>query len=178
MNDKKPMTIIGRTSTADFPAENIRDVPVKIDTGADSSSIWASELHMGRDGVLHFVLFANGSPYFSGKVHSAKNYTVHLVRSSNGSAQIRYKVELAVVLGGRTIRGRFTLADRSKNTFPVLVGSSTLRNKFLVDVSKRSKIRPEGPDNSGYKFTEELKKDPHAFFKKYHIDNNRGDIEL
>ena len=78
----KDLTTIGRTSTANFPEEGISGVPVKIDTGAHSSSIWASELHIDDDNTLHFVLFGVGSPFYSGKVHSTKAYKVRLVRSS------------------------------------------------------------------------------------------------
>ncbi len=174
----RQITTIGRTASAAFPAEGIRDVPVKIDTGADSSSIWASELRMGDDGVLHFVLFGQGSPFYSGTLHSSKKYTVHLIRSSNGSAQVRYKVQLSIVLEGRPIRGSFTLADRSKNSYPVLVGCSLLNKKFVVDVSKRSRIKPPMVHETPVHLTKELKADPRAFFEKYHIDNHRGDIEL
>jgi hypothetical protein len=169
---------IGRTAAAAFPAEGIRNVPVKIDTGADGSSIWASELNIDEKGVLEFVLFGIGSPYYTGKVHRTKQYTAHLIRSSNGQAQIRYKVTLSIVLAGRQIRGSFSLADRSQNTYPVLVGCRLLNKKFLVDVSKRSRVKPpQIPEPSGL-LTKDLKKNPRAFFEKYHIDNHRGDIDL
>lgn len=174
----KELTIIGRTASAAFPAEGIRDVPVKIDTGADSSSIWASELRMDEKNILHFVLFGQGSPFYSGKVHSAKHYTAHLIRSSNGMAQVRYKVSLTIALEGRKIRGTFTLADRSKNSYPVLVGCTLLNKKYLVDVSKQSKIRPPTLHEPSGALNDEMKQDPKAFFEKYHVDNHRGDIEL
>ena len=175
---KDTMITIGRTATAAFPAEDIRDIPVKIDTGADGSSIWASDLDIDGNGVLHFVLFGIGSPYYSGKRHSTKQYTAHLIRSSNGQAQVRYKVTLSIVLAGKQIRGSFSLADRSQNTYPVLVGCRLLNKKFLVDVSKHSKIKPPLiPEPSGI-LAKELKKNPRAFFEKYHIDNHRGDIDL
>ena len=172
------LTTIGRTATAAFPAEGILGVPVKIDTGADSSSIWASELKIDDAGILSFVLFGRDSPYFSGKVHRTKHFTAHLVRSSNGSAQVRYKVQLSVVLQGRPIRGSFTLSDRSKNSYPVLVGCTLLNKKYVVDVSKKSKIKPPLYHEPSGRLNRELQKDPKAFFEKYHIDNHRGDIEL
>lgn len=175
---KSSLTIIGRTATAAFPAEGIHDVSVKIDTGADSSSIWASELQMSDANVLSYTLFGVGSPYYSGKRHKSKSYSASLIRSSNGSAQVRYKVELSIVLEGRKIRGTFTLADRSKNSYPVLVGCKLLNQKFLVDVSRQSKIRPPQHHEPSNILTTELKQDPKAFFEKYHIDNQRGDIEL
>lgn len=173
----KDKIVIGRTATASFPEEGIKDVPVKIDTGAHSSSIWASELLMDEEGVLHFVLFAKGSQYYSGKVHKTKAYKARLVRSSHGTTQVRYRVQLSVVLAKRRVRGNFTLSDRSSNLFPVLVGCRLLQNKFLVDVSK-GRIEKERFETQNNVLNNELAKDPRAFFKKYHMANERGDIQL
>lgn len=175
---RKELTTIGRTAAASFPADEIVDVPVKIDTGADRSSIWASNLNLDEKNVLHFTLFDTGSPYYSGKVHKAAHYTAILIRSSNGTAQVRYRVELAIRLGGRRIRGTFTLADRSRNTYPVLIGCALLRNKFIVDVTQESSIQPPPKPMDHTAFDEELRKDPQAFFNKYYKHNGRGDVEL
>lgn len=174
---KQEKTIIGRTAKVNFPADNVRDVPAKIDTGADSSSIWASELHIDDEYNLHFVLFAKGSPFYTGVKHKTKQYKVRLVRSSNGTQQIRYSIKLTIVLGGRRVRGSFTLADRSQNIYPVLVGNRLLYRKFLVDVS-RGTIRTEEQKTKSNTLNQELALDPKAFFEKYHIDNERGDIAL
>lgn len=171
------LTTIGRTSYAALPAEGIFDIPVKIDTGADSSSIWASHLDMEDDGTLKFVLFGDGSPYYSGHTHQVKDYTVHRIRSSNGTMQVRYKVTLSITLSGRRVRGTFTLADRSKNTYPVLIGCSLLNGKFLVDVSQKNKLpQTEFISQDTGSLAEELAQDPKAFFEKYHSANLRGDI--
>lgn len=169
-------TLIGRTANMQIVAENDLMVPVKIDTGADSSSIWASDIVITGDNQLEFVLFDKSSQYYTGKKHRSHHYGVQYVRSSNGTAQVRYRVQLSVRIGGRLVRGTFTLADRSKNKFPVLIGCRLLNKRFIVDVSKDPhKRRPHPRSNS---LTEELKKDPQAFYKKYHANNQRGDTEL
>ena len=78
---------------------------------------------------------------------------------------------LTIILGGKKIRGTFTLADRSKNKYPALIGCKILNKKFLVDVSKGF-IRENRSDD----LTQELKLDPKAFFEKYYHNNPRGDI--
>ncbi len=177
MNSKLDLTTIGRTSKINFPVDGIKNVPAKIDTGADSSSVWASHLRVDDDNRLHFVLFDEGSQYYTGIEHHAKSFTVRLVRSSNGTTQIRYAVGLVVILGGKRIRGTFTLADRSKNTYPVLVGCKLLNKKFLVDVS-RGYTRPDDLKIKTGSLNRELSKNPKAFFEKYHADNQRGDVLL
>lgn len=171
----KQKTIIGRVATGDFPADGSSHIPVKIDTGADSSSVWASQISIDAEGVLRFVLFDEQSPHYTGKKHVTRHYTARLIRSSNGLTQVRYSVKLAIVLEGRTLRGTFTLADRSLNNYPVLVGCRLLKNKFLVDVAK-GKVIPS--THAHLNLQGELQDDPRAFYEKYHLNNERGDIEL
>jgi hypothetical protein len=57
-----------------------------------------------------------------------------VVASSIGAEQARYKVNMLVKIRGKKIRTSFTLADRSQQAYPVLIGRNALRGKFLVDV--------------------------------------------
>ena len=168
MSDKK--VIIGRTAHIVIPSEGVRSIRVKIDTGADRSSIWASNIAMSDDGELSFTLFAPESKYYSGTVYRTKNFEASRVRSAHGDLQVRFRIHMTIILGGKKIRGTFTLADRSKNKYPALIGCKILNKKFLVDVSKGA-IR----ENRSDKITQELKRDPKVFFEKYYHNNPRGD---
>lgn len=170
---KQTKVVIGRTAKMSIPIENGRPFLVKIDTGADRSSIWASNLQMSPAGVLSFCLFGPESPNYTGKTHRTKHFGVTVVRSAHGTLQVRYRVQLVVKLAGRTIRGSFTLSDRSKNQYPVLVGCKLLNKKFIVDVAKG--YRASTRDELG-KFNTEFARNPYQFFKKYHKDNQRGDL--
>ena len=134
MSDKK--VIIGRTEHIVIPSEGARSIRVKIDTGADRSSIWASNITMSDDGKLSFTLFAPESKYYSGTVYRTKNFEASRVRSAHGGLQVRFRIHLTIILGGKKIRGTFTLADRPKNKYPALIGCKILNKKFLVDVAK------------------------------------------
>ena len=52
----KEKAIIGSTEHVDF-GKRAQKVPAKIDTGADSSAVWASNIRIDKDGVLKFSLF-------------------------------------------------------------------------------------------------------------------------
>lgn len=136
---KREPTVIGSKADVDFPELGIFVVPAKIDTGADSSSIWASNVEQSEPGVLRFSLFAQGSPFYTGERLSTTDYTLISVKNSFGQTEYRYKVKLQVKVGGRLIRSHFTLADRSKNSQPALIGRQTLKNKFIVDVARSEK---------------------------------------
>ncbi|HEU4966773.1 MAG TPA: RimK/LysX family protein [Candidatus Saccharimonadales bacterium] len=139
MPTQKP--IIGSNEFVDFPEAGLVRVPAKIDTGADSSAIWASDIREER-GVLSFILFGKASPFFTGAVQSTRRYDVATVKNSFGHAECRYKVHLQIRLGGKLIRGRFTLADRANNRFPILIGRRTIQGKFMVDVATKRVRQP------------------------------------
>lgn len=166
------LEIIGRAIEVDLPNSGIFRVPAKVDTGADSSAIWASHLAMSDDGVLSYVLFNESSKYYTGKVEKTKDYAVSLIRVSSGHRQVRYRVKISVTIQGRKIRGSFTLSDRSAGNYPILLGCKILNNKFLVDVS-RGRIKK---NNDKRPLNDEMKLSPKEFFDKYHLGNERGDI--
>jgi ribosomal protein S6--L-glutamate ligase len=135
------LTIIGRAEKIDLRDFQLVNVPAKTDTGADTSSIWVSNVEERADG-LHFVLFGPESPFYTGiEQHFTKpDYTLTRVANSFGHKEQRYKVKLRIVLKGRKIRATFTLSDRSLKTYPILLGRKLLQGKFLVDVSDGNPI--------------------------------------
>lgn len=157
---------IGRHTKAVFIDSGKQAVPAKVDTGADSSAVWASKLYIDDDGALHFVLFDEKSPYYTGKEIIRKRYTVKMVRSSNGHEQIRYSVKLRVTIEDRRFLASFTLANRANNAFPVLVGSRLLKGKFIVDVA-RGTIE-DAPKKMSVTLTQLAKDDPKKFFEHHY----------
>lgn len=137
----KELTLIGRAEKVDFPQLSAVKVPAKIDTGADASSIWAHKIE-NDDGTLKVVFFGLSSEHYDGKVHifSANQYTITRVSSSFGHKEVRYKVKLKIIIKGRLINGTFNLANRGTKLYPILIGRSLLRQKFIVDVSKGSPL--------------------------------------
>lgn len=142
MEDKKELTIIGRAERIDFPELDIHKVPAKVDTGADASSIWAESVVLKDDG-LYVIFFNEKSEYYTGLTHifPKNTYSVTRVANSFGHKEIRYKLKLKVKIKKRTVRATFTLSDRSKKLYPILLGRRLLNGKFLVDVQKGKPLR-------------------------------------
>ena len=161
----KEKAIIGSTEFVNF-GERAQKVSAKIDTGADSSAVWASNIRIDKDGVLKFSLFGEGSSYYNGKIFKRTDYSVARVRSAMGQEQIRYRTHFWVKLGGRKIKMLMNLSDRSKNEFPVLIGRRSISGKFLVDVSRKN-VRRKKPSVTA-SLNEEVKLNPYEFYKKYH----------
>lgn len=139
MPQKKPdLQIIGPKARINFPKYGVFDVLSKVDTGADSSSVWASNVKENK-GVLEFVLFGPTAPWYNGEVIRTKQYSIKSIKNSFGTTEFRYKVPLSVEINGRKIRARFTLSNRANNRYPILVGRQTLKSRFVVDVAHMTK---------------------------------------
>lgn len=157
--------IIGRNtfvSVLDY-----HNIPAKIDTGADSSAIWVSNLEITPDNVLRFTLFAPSSPFYDGQFITTTDFKVVVTRSSHGDEKMFYRTRLPIVIDGIKINTLFTLADRRRNNFPILIGRRTISGKFLVDVSKRAIIPAKNPKTP--KLNQELQRNPYQFHQKYGI---------
>jgi len=162
--DSHKLNIIGSTEYVEIAG--IKNIPAKIDTGADSSAVWASNINIASQGTLTFSLFGPKSPFFTGETIKTKDYVARSVRSSHGDTEVRYRVKLKLKIAGKTFLTNFTLADRSRNKFPVLIGRRTLHKKgFIVDVSKSSVKRTRLVVSTD--LNKELQKDPHSFHQKY-----------
>ena len=155
---------IGREVAVDF-GEEIKNVPAKVDTGADSSAVWASDIFVDPDHVLHFKLFGEGSPYYTGVEHTTRTFSVAVTKSSLGETALKYRVKLSIKLAGYTIRASFGLSDRSTHNYPVLIGRRTLSGRFLVDVSQTEDL-VKAKKNTPASLNEEMKQNPYKFYKE------------
>jgi hypothetical protein len=142
LNLRKIRTI-GRHTLITLPDFKLVDIPAKIDTGAYSSSIWASNIHE-VDGELKFTLFNKQSSFYTGKEITTKVYKVLTIRNSFGHTELRYKVPLKIKIEDRLMKIQFTLSNRSTNRFPILIGRRTLQSRFVVDVSKAPIVAENG----------------------------------
>jgi hypothetical protein len=130
--------LIGQTELIEFPELHLDNIVGRIDTGAKTSAVWASNIEL-HNGVLQFSLFDSTSEYYTGDVIKTKDYHIRTIISSIGTKEDRYGIKLLILMSGRKIRASFTLANRSSQTYPVLVGRNVLRGKFLVDVENGHK---------------------------------------
>lgn len=127
-------TLIGRAEKVEFPTLDGLVLHARIDTGAKTSSLWATDIEESAEGLRAKI----------GGVEAVfEHYSRVIVSSSMGHRQVRYKVKLSIVIKQRRIKATFTLADRSGQVYPVLIGRSTLNGKFIVDVSLGSPLREE-----------------------------------
>jgi hypothetical protein len=132
-------TIIGRDEYIWLIQANLKKVPARVDTGARTTSIWASDIRE-VDGHLEYKLFGPSSIFYTGAMQVADRFKKVVVASSNGAVQVRYYIPITLQIKRRKILTHCTLADRSSQAYPILLGRNTLRGKFIVDVQYGSRI--------------------------------------
>jgi hypothetical protein len=120
-------------------------VPARVDTGAASSSLDAREVATLDHDEVEFTL----PDRLGGRRVRCRRVGWQTVRSSDGGAERRPVVDLEIVLGARRLRTRFTLNDRSRMDYPMLIGRNTLEGRFLVDVAGGKPAEPAGGADGG-----------------------------
>jgi hypothetical protein len=113
------------------------DIPAKVDTGAYRSAVHADNIRLSDDGkTLHFRLLG-GHPVCGALATemSATDFKTVFIANSFGEREERFEVKLKVKLGPKIFPATFSLADRSKKIYPILLGRKMLNNRFLVDTS-------------------------------------------
>ena len=118
-------------------------LPARIDTGATTSSLDARDIQrFERDGQkwVRFVVLDRRS----GKKVKVEGRVTRIVEiTRHGAAdQKRPVVKLKARLGKVELLREFSLTDRSKFTYPVLIGRNILQGKFLVDVTRKNTTSP------------------------------------
>lgn len=131
--------VIGRVERVSFPEWNLQGLEAKMDTGAYTSSLHCTEIevHSREKFVKFHVPGGEGEP---GTDLTAGFTGRRTIRSSNGLAEERVIVVTTIQIGVRRFPIELSLTDRSDMRFPVLIGRRFLKNKFLVDVSKKYMI--------------------------------------
>lgn len=151
----KNLVHIGRVEDTELPLLESGMFKARVDTGATSSSIWASNIRTDESG-LHFTLFGSSHPAYTGTELTFNEYSTRRVRSSNGLEEERYQIITTVVIKNRRVRAKMTLADRSTQMYPMLIGRNIIRGRFIVDVlrgdpdKKAEADRQKERDINGY----------------------------
>ena len=131
---KRDLTVVGWRELVSLPELGLTRVPAKIDTGARTSSLHGTVIEQFERDGQQYVRFAVDFPQqHVRQVCEAVHVDWRGITSSNGKTQRRLIIKTPIVIGGRRFRVEISLADRSDMKFPMLIGRSTLRRKFVVD---------------------------------------------
>lgn len=144
---RKQLPVVGWRELVHLPELGLHGVPAKIDTGARTSSLHGTVLEkFERDGEKYVRFAVDFEQQHVRQVCEAVHVDVRGITSSNGETQYRYVIKTPLRIGEVEFRAEISLADRSDMKFPMLIGRSSLRRRFVVD--------------SGYSWLQTPEKDP------------------
>ena len=135
MKSIDPANIVGLREWVDLPQLGIIGLRAKIDTGASTSSLHASDIQpFERDGQpwVRFTAHLGSLVQRRHRQREAPLVDLKTIRSSTGHTQTRYVIRTNLVLGDRHWPVEFTLACRKTMRYRVLLGAKALIAGQLV----------------------------------------------
>ncbi|GLK59991.1 ATP-dependent zinc protease [Azotobacter vinelandii] len=129
------LSVIGLREWIDLPDLGVAGLRAKIDTGASTSTLHATEVvQFERDGRpwVRFTAHLGTLVQLRHRHCQAPLVAVKTIKSSNGQTQTRYVILTTLALGDRTWPVEFTLTCRKAMRYRVLLGSRALVDGQLV----------------------------------------------
>ena len=136
---KSSPIVIGWREWIGFPNLKIPELKVKIDTGAKTSCLHATNIEIKTKGKLEIVHFRihpyqhQSIPYFDCK---CELYDLRKIKSSSGHLSLRPVIKSGFMIAGEIYECEITLIDRDVMGFRGLLGRQALKRRFLVNPSK------------------------------------------
>ena len=131
------LSIIGRIEPISILDLELFDLDAKIDTGAYSNSLHCDDITV-EDGFVTFRLLDRVHPSYHNKKIKIPLYQEKRVKSSNGIIQKRAFIQVNVKFANKIYKTVISLTSRADMKYPMLIGRKFLKNRFLVDVSKKN----------------------------------------
>ncbi len=142
----KPRLALGWREWLALPDLHIGRIRAKIDTGARSSSLHVDALETyvadGREWVRFAI--ATGA---AGEASSLVEAVVHdrrPVTDSGGHVGERIFLLTRIALAGQVFAAEINLTSRQGMSFPMLLGRSALRRRFVVDPARSFRAERAG----------------------------------
>ena len=133
MNKKQ---CIGALENCDLPKLTIKNLTVRVDTGAATSSLHVDDIEeFERDGEtwVKFVMHPDYHDVKKTVIREAPVLSKKRVKSSTATREKRYVIETDISMGGDTWPIEITLTDRSEMTYLMLFGRQAMAGRFTVD---------------------------------------------
>ncbi|MDO6516394.1 30S ribosomal protein S6--L-glutamate ligase [Zobellia uliginosa] len=138
------LKIIGSEEWCVFENLGIPAIKARVDSGAKTSSIQATNIKIIMKGTQEWVKF-EVSPLQENRSISipcqARLVDRRMVKSSSGISEERLVVRTAVTLGDETFEIELTLANRDTMEFRMLLGREALNERYIVNPALNYQIQ-------------------------------------
>lgn len=130
--------IIGHVENIDLPELKIKQLTVRVDTGAQTSSLHVDNIERTQIGNKPAVSF-DIHPEFHNVEKTVRCtallHDVRKVKSSNGMSEQRYVIKTPAKMAEHQWDIEITLTDRSDMTYLMLLGRQALGDNFYIDAA-------------------------------------------
>lgn len=133
---KKEKHILGWREWVKLDGLDIKKIKVKVDTGARTSALHATDLVFKKRNNKEYVEFNVHPIQRSSKGErkcTARVLERRKVISSTGTASIRPVIETEITINNLTWSIELTLVNRDIMGFRMLLGRQAIKDKFIVD---------------------------------------------
>lgn len=148
-HSERPVLIIGWMEYVDLPDLGLHDLKAKIDTGARTSAIHATDITPFKKGNEDWVRFktraTEGAEFVTleSPVHSSRS-----IKNTSGVPEERIVIRTKFRLGRRMWTIDLSLADRENMMFSLIVGRTALKNHSIAVHTRRALLTKERPTQS------------------------------
>ncbi len=136
MNTFEDKMVVGALEQCDLPELHIRNLDVRVDTGAKTSSLHVDNLEtFKRDGETWVSFDIHPDSHNVDRVvrRSARVKDHRTIKSSNATKEKRCVIETEICMGTRHWPIEVTLTDRSSMSYLMLLGREAMQGKVVVD---------------------------------------------
>ncbi len=124
--------LVGWNELGHLPGFGLKKLPIKIDTGAKTSSLHAVDIQTFIYNNKPWVRFTTEDNESNLIQIEALIFDQREVTSSNGQVQERFVIETTLELGGQRWEIQLTLTDRSKMKYKMLLGRRAMDNIQVI----------------------------------------------
>jgi hypothetical protein len=131
--------IVGAIEECDLPELHISNLNIRVDTGAQTSSLHVDNIESEDKGDELWVSFdIHPDIHDVARVvrRSAKVKGERGIKSSNASKEKRFVIETTICMGAQSWPIEVTLTDRSSMSYLMLLGREAMTDRLLVNPSK------------------------------------------
>ena len=134
----KDRILIGHVENIDLPELGISQLTVRVDTGAQTSSLHVDNIqriNIDKKPGLSFDIHPEVHNVAKVVKCTAFLHDVRKVKSSNGISEQRYVIKTSAILGDCAWDIEITLTDRSDMNYLMLLGRQALSENFYIDAA-------------------------------------------
>lgn len=141
MAKTKQKIVIGWEEWIDFPDLGLPAVKAKVDTGAKTSALHATQIEPFKKDGVNYVRFTVHPIQKNRDIKIKCEAPLHdhrFITSSNGRKEKRYVIQAKFIIGAVEFTSDLTLTSRFGMSFRMLLGKEALiKGKMVIDPSKK-----------------------------------------